>query len=208
MWAEPSQVMARSRSKTRRLPATRPTHAAGRSPSANLPSVLFAADIFARQASGANCYFSVSPIGSVDAGYNVDDDGTCGLSSANHSVSASSAIDDYLGILADNGGPTQTVALLNTPNPATSEADPALAVGAWQLRLAAGRRGPDCGVLGPRPAGAHTGSRNRLRRRRLPAAADDDEPHNLQRIGAAGGPGDLHRDGLSCARWRHGDVLG
>ena len=46
----------------------------------------------------------------TDAGYNVDDDGTCGLSDP--SVSDSATIDSFLGPLADNGGPTDTIALL------------------------------------------------------------------------------------------------
>ncbi len=44
----------------------------------------------------------------TDAG--VDDDGTCGLSDP--SVSDSATIDGFLGSLADNGGPTDTIALL------------------------------------------------------------------------------------------------
>jgi hypothetical protein len=46
----------------------------------------------------------------TDAGYNVDDDGTCGLSEP--SVSGSATIDGFLGSLASNGGPTDTIALL------------------------------------------------------------------------------------------------
>ena len=46
----------------------------------------------------------------TDAGYNVDDDGTCGLSSP--SISDSATIDSFLGPLADNGGQTETIALL------------------------------------------------------------------------------------------------
>jgi hypothetical protein len=63
----------------------------------------------------------------VDAGYNVDDDGTCGLSSANGSVSDSHAIDDYLGALGSVGGPTQTIPLLPSSKPTTKTSDPALA---------------------------------------------------------------------------------
>lgn len=47
----------------------------------------------------------------TDLGYNVDDDGTCGLSSTHHSVSHSATIGDYLGPLQNNGGPTDTIAL-------------------------------------------------------------------------------------------------
>ena len=41
----------------------------------------------------------------TDAGYNLDDDGSCGLSSASNS---DSDVDPYLGPLQDNGGPTKT----------------------------------------------------------------------------------------------------
>ena len=46
----------------------------------------------------------------TDAGYNVDDDGTCG--SSDPSISGSATIDGFLGPLAGNGGPTDTIALL------------------------------------------------------------------------------------------------
>ena len=61
--------------------------------------------------------------GFTDAGYNVDDDGSCGLSDP--SVSDSATIDEFLGSLADNGGPTDTIALL-PGSPAAP--DPAQAV--------------------------------------------------------------------------------
>ena len=48
----------------------------------------------------------------ADFGYNVDDDGTCHLSSSNHSVSDSTTIGSFLGPLQDNGGPTETIALI------------------------------------------------------------------------------------------------
>ena len=44
----------------------------------------------------------------TDAGYNIDTGSTCGLSSANHSMSNTQP---QLGPLASNGGPTQTMAL-------------------------------------------------------------------------------------------------
>jgi hypothetical protein len=47
----------------------------------------------------------------TDLGYNVDDDGTCGLSSTHHSVSDSPTIGEYLSPLHNNGGPTDTIAL-------------------------------------------------------------------------------------------------
>ena len=41
----------------------------------------------------------------IDAGYNLDDDGSCGFSAANQSFSG---VPPYLGPLQDNGGPTET----------------------------------------------------------------------------------------------------
>ena len=68
---------------------------------------------------GGECYGTVS-----DLGYNVDDDGTCGLSAIG-SVSDSSNIDSFLVPLANNGGPTETVALL--PGSLTKKLNPAQA---------------------------------------------------------------------------------
>jgi hypothetical protein len=68
-----------------------------------------AGDIFATASgapTGGECDGLVT-----DSGYNVDDDGTCGLSPTTHSVSHSTTIDGFLGTLAANGGPTETVAL-------------------------------------------------------------------------------------------------
>lgn len=45
-----------------------------------------------------------------DDGYNIADDGTCGFSSANHSLSDTNPLLDPAG-LQNNGGPTQTIAL-------------------------------------------------------------------------------------------------
>jgi hypothetical protein len=54
----------------------------------------------------------------TDDGYDIDDDGTCTFSGTG-SVSHSTTIDGYLGSLASNGGPTQTVALTSgAGNPA------------------------------------------------------------------------------------------
>ena len=86
-----------------------------------------AADIIAKQNAGGDCYeYDGGTV--TDAGYKIDDDGTCGFSPSNHSVSDSSVIDDYLGTLSSNGGPTQTIPLLVTPSPFTSSPDPAAAV--------------------------------------------------------------------------------
>ena len=58
----------------------------------------------------------------TDAGYNVDDDATCNFSAGQNSVSDSTTIEQYLGPLENNGGSTDTIALLPgngaSPNPA------------------------------------------------------------------------------------------
>jgi len=88
-------------------------------------TITLAGDILATGApAGGECSGSKSQI-FVDAGYNIDDDGTCGLSSASHSVSDSTTIDGYLGTLAQHGGPTETIALLAGAAPG---ANPAQAV--------------------------------------------------------------------------------
>jgi CSLREA domain-containing protein len=65
--------------------------------------------ILANSASGGNCYGAIT-----DGGNNIDDGVTCGWGSASGSKSNT---DPLLGALADNGGPTQTFALL-TGSPA------------------------------------------------------------------------------------------
>ncbi len=79
-------------------------------------SATLAGDILATSSgapAGGECAGTIT-----DEGYNVDDDGTCGLSGTG-SVSDSSEIDGFLGSLANNGGPTDTVALTAGPkNPA------------------------------------------------------------------------------------------
>jgi len=47
----------------------------------------------------------------TDNGYNIGDDGSCGFSGT--SISDSATLDGSLGALANNGGPTQTIALLS-----------------------------------------------------------------------------------------------
>jgi hypothetical protein len=53
----------------------------------------------------------------VDGGYNLDDDGTCRLSSANHSLSDNHDV-NFSGGLANNGGATRTVALASNSSAA------------------------------------------------------------------------------------------
>ena len=60
--------------------------------------------IVANSPSGGGCY---GPI--TDGGYNLDSDGSCRFGTANNSLSG---VDPMLGPLANNGGPTQTHALL------------------------------------------------------------------------------------------------
>lgn len=98
----------------------------------------FAADLIGPQKTGEAC----SPAGTafIDAGYNLDVDGTCispttpGTGSHNGTTPLGSStfgevLDAYLADnLAENGGPTRTIALLNTPNPFTVEPDPAFDV--------------------------------------------------------------------------------
>ena len=77
--------------------------------------------------------------GVVDAGYNIDSDGTCvsspspatGSQSGTTAYGSSTYADVLAAYLADapadNGGPTDTLALLSTPDPFTSLANPAFA---------------------------------------------------------------------------------
>ncbi|MFL5845286.1 MAG: Ig-like domain repeat protein [Solirubrobacteraceae bacterium] len=101
-------------------------------------NVTFAADIIGPQTAGGAC----NPAGTaiVDGGYNLDIDGTCVSSTTpatgSHnglevygSSTYGAVLDAYLAdLLADNGGPTRTFALLSSPSPATTLANPALAV--------------------------------------------------------------------------------
>ena len=61
------------------------------------------ASILANASGALECAGTVT-----DEGYNIDDDGSCGLSNTG-SVSGSATIDGTLGALADNGGSTQTI---------------------------------------------------------------------------------------------------
>ena len=62
--------------------------------------------------SGGNCVVLGGPAGSIsDGGYNLEDATGCGFSSANGSLSNTNPMLNPVG-LNDNGGPTQTIALL------------------------------------------------------------------------------------------------
>jgi hypothetical protein len=63
--------------------------------------------LIAEHTGGPNCY---GP--NVDGGYNLDDGTTCAFSVANHSLSNADPLLDPAG-LGNNGGPTQTIALLS-----------------------------------------------------------------------------------------------
>lgn len=65
-------------------------------------TVSVAGTVVATGGSEGDCSGSVT-----DAGYNLDDDGSCGFSGVDHSQSD---VDAYLGPLQDNGGPTDTQA--------------------------------------------------------------------------------------------------
>jgi hypothetical protein len=80
-------------------------------------SVQLRGDILAKS-TGEECH------GGVDGGYNVSDDASCSLSDPTSVVS--SEIQYYLGPLMNNGGPTETVALLAKPTKAITTPNPAL----------------------------------------------------------------------------------
>ncbi len=66
-------------------------------------SLTVAASVFAGATSGGECNSTTA-----DGGYNISDDGSCAFSGTG-SVNSSSTLDASLGVLADNGGPTQTI---------------------------------------------------------------------------------------------------
>ena len=68
-------------------------------------TVSVAASILADSTTGGDCSGTIT-----DLGYNLDDDGTCGLSPADNDLSDTDPILDPAG-LQNNGGPTQTIAL-------------------------------------------------------------------------------------------------
>ena len=70
-------------------------------------AVTLVATIVANSKGGLGCHVSTGTL--TDGGYNLDDDGSCGFSSVNHSLSDTPA--GLAPALADNGGPTQTISL-------------------------------------------------------------------------------------------------
>ncbi len=77
--------------------------------------------LIADQSGGPNCYGLAA---NSDSGYNLDDGTSCGFSTANHSRSSLDPLLDPAG-LQDNGGPTQTIALLSG-SPAIDAIPPAV----------------------------------------------------------------------------------
>ncbi|HEY6762083.1 MAG TPA: Ig-like domain repeat protein [Baekduia sp.] len=116
------------------------------------------ADILEGQSSGTTCYTTGPAI--VDGGYDLDDDGTCVSATApatgSHAGTAAYGSSTYGAALAaylasgpaNNGGPTQTVALLSSPNPSTALANPALGVvpASFALPAAVGGVSSVCGL--------------------------------------------------------------
>ncbi|MCB0859280.1 MAG: Ig-like domain repeat protein [Solirubrobacterales bacterium] len=100
------------------------------------PNVTLAASLLTSSSPNGSCN-GATP---TDAGYNIDDDGTCisptmpGTGShagttAYGSSTYGEVLDSYLAdVAAFNGGQSRTFALLNSPDPATDLANPALAV--------------------------------------------------------------------------------
>jgi len=68
-------------------------------------STTIAGTILANSSSGGNCQSFKGTI--TDGGYNLDDHGSCGFSSVNHSLIG---VKPQLGTLQNNGGPTETQA--------------------------------------------------------------------------------------------------
>jgi len=125
-------------------------------------NVTFAATIIGAQASGEACNPASTAV--VDAGYNLDTDGTCisdttpatgshAGTSAYGSSTYADVLDAYLADApADNGGPTETFALLNTPDPATDLANPAFDVipASFQMPAEIGGQSAACAMADQR----------------------------------------------------------
>jgi hypothetical protein len=101
--------------------------------------------LIAKQTGGPNCFGPNN-----DGGYNLDDGTTCAFSAANHSLSSVDPLLDPAG-LADNGGPTQTIALLSG-SPAIDVIPPA--TNGCGTSIAADQRG----VSRPQGSGCDTGA--------------------------------------------------
>jgi hypothetical protein len=78
-------------------------------------TVKMLASIVANGGTKGDC--ALQSVNLSDQGYNIDDDKTCGFTRRSQSDSAT--LDRTLGPLADNGGPTPTIALLSVVQPST-----------------------------------------------------------------------------------------
>jgi hypothetical protein len=72
----------------------------------NISTMTVAGSIVANQSSGSNCYGSLT-----DAGYNLSSGTSCKFGTTSDSTSKDSVTNLDLGSLADNGGPTETIAI-------------------------------------------------------------------------------------------------
>lgn len=98
----------------------------------------FTSTIIAEQASAGACNPADTAI--VDGGYNLDTDGTCisanTPATGSHNGATAYGSSTYGEVLnsyladgpSENGGPTKTIAMLNTPDPGTDSANPAFDV--------------------------------------------------------------------------------
>jgi CSLREA domain-containing protein len=116
---------------------------------ANLGTITIRRTLLAASA-GGNCYLERFV---TDAGYNLSDDGTCGFTSTSRNDVAN--IDLATG-LAQNGGPTETIALTSTSSAAVDQIPPGLCPATDQrgfLRPAPGQTNCDIGAfeLGAQP---------------------------------------------------------
>jgi hypothetical protein len=107
--------------------------------------VVYRNTIVANGTGDANCFYASSSV-ATDGGYNLDSGTSCGFSSANHSLTNT---DPKLGALADNGGPTQTMAL-GVGSPAIDAANnsvcAAAPVSGIDQRGVARPQGPACDI--------------------------------------------------------------
>jgi hypothetical protein len=101
--------------------------------------------IVANGSGDANCYYEASGV-ATDGGYNLDSGTSCGFSSGNHSLTNT---DPKLAALADNGGPTQTMALLtgsSAIDAASASVCAAAPVNGIDQRGVARPQGPACDI--------------------------------------------------------------